>query len=535
MLTFIVLFFSSVVAIQSERLHDRMTDEEIQSVFHVPRDQVPDYEVVPIQTLLRKNNERADRITMIMSNEHIDAYLDPTEGFLVGETTPVLLAKPNKKFASGVEYIPVKNALENVMLYKNPADRMNLVVKKQLNRFNIYGKIKDYVIRPIPRRLKPESAGLLGILFGDPQNQILRFGSSYGNDSINELHHIVYSAASLKVDHPQNSTVPSNPMQRSPRASRESIVPSVIFPEVLVVMDNSLFKTQGNDVSSAILYLLSFWNAVDLRYRSMSDPKIRLNIAGLIISVEEGGTPYIDNYKFNSTDESIQVEADKALKHMSKYFYNESNLPNYDASIAMTGSDLCNMIDSPFFENFCNSETRGYAYLAGACNRSSVDQNTKAVGLIEDNGGFSGIIPAAHELAHLLGVPHDEGECASGRYIMTPQIQHSENSFLWSDCSKEAFREFFSSEDGTCLLNEPKAVRKAMRILPGTVQSLDQQCEKIYGRGVTKACQDDNICRSLQCQVPGRQFCRGIAAAAEGSICAPGKRCISGFCVSLQI
>ena len=44
----------------------------------------------------------------------------------------------------------------------------------------------------------------------------------------------------------------------------------------------------------------------------------------------------------------------------------------------------------------------GYAYEWGACNRSNVDMNTEAVGIVEDNGGYSAIIPAAHEVAHLL-------------------------------------------------------------------------------------------------------------------------------------
>lgn len=44
----------------------------------------------------------------------------------------------------------------------------------------------------------------------------------------------------------------------------------------------------------------------------------------------------------------------------------------------------------------------GYAYEWGACNRSNIDMNTEAVGIVEDNGGYSAIIPASHEIAHLL-------------------------------------------------------------------------------------------------------------------------------------
>lgn len=38
------------------------------------------------------------------------------------------------------------------------------------------------------------------------------------------------------------------------------------------------------DVDSAVDYVLSFWNAVDLRYRVFRSPDVRLNIAGIILS-----------------------------------------------------------------------------------------------------------------------------------------------------------------------------------------------------------------------------------------------------------
>jgi len=43
----------------------------------------------------------------------------------------------------------------------------------------------------------------------------------------------------------------------------------------------------------------------------------------------------------------------------------------------------------------------GYAYVAGACDRNATKQSSEAVGMIEDNGGFSGIIVTAHEVGHL--------------------------------------------------------------------------------------------------------------------------------------
>ncbi|XP_011303452.1 A disintegrin and metalloproteinase with thrombospondin motifs 18-like [Fopius arisanus] len=535
MIKFVVLAFF-VVTCRCKKLHDDMTDEEIQSVFHVPRNKVPDYEVVPIRSSFRNKNCGGGRITMEMSDESIDLSLDPTEDLLIGENTPIYLSKPNKKFDSGVEYIPVKNGLRNITIYQCPSNRVALVVERRRRGFSMFGVINDRLIRPIPSRLTAAPAGLLGILFGNPRNQILRFGSSYGNDSIEETHHIVMRAAPrpTKIDHVHFG----HRRLRKSRGISQLSLPPVIFPEILVVMDNDLFKTQKEDVNTAILYLLSFWNAVDLRYRSMKKPEIRLKIAALVISVEEGGAPYIDNHKLKTTNEGLtQVDADKALMGMGKYFYLDENLPDYDAAIAMTRTDICNMLDSPFVKNICDGTTLGYAYVEGVCKENTADKNTEAVGVVEDNGGFSGIIPAAHELAHLLGVQHDKGECADGGYIMSTQLHHSEKSFQWSNCSKKAFRKFFSTAQASCLLNKPSAIKKnkSGRVLPGKIQSLDEQCEKVFGVGVTKACQHKNTCILLQCQVPGKPFCRGFAAPAEGSTCGPQKHCISGHCVPLQI
>lgn len=43
----------------------------------------------------------------------------------------------------------------------------------------------------------------------------------------------------------------------------------------------------------------------------------------------------------------------------------------------------------------------GYAYVAGACDRNATKHSSEAVGIVEDKGGFDGIIPMAHEVGHL--------------------------------------------------------------------------------------------------------------------------------------
>lgn len=45
--------------------------------------------------------------------------------------------------------------------------------------------------------------------------------------------------------------------------------------------------------------------------------------------------------------------------------------------------------------------TPGFAYVGGACVVNKRLQKVNSVALVEDTGGFSGIIVAAHEAGHL--------------------------------------------------------------------------------------------------------------------------------------
>ena len=53
---------------------------------------------------------------------------------------------------------------------------------------------------------------------------------------------------------------------------------------IRIIADLSvLFRIHGGNIEAVSKYMAAFWNAVDLRFREVNNPKIRLNIAGLII------------------------------------------------------------------------------------------------------------------------------------------------------------------------------------------------------------------------------------------------------------
>lgn len=61
-------------------------------------------------------------------------------------------------------------------------------------------------------------------------------------------------------------------------------IPHIIYPEILVIVDYDGYRLHNGDNVQIKRYFVSFWNGVDLRYRLLKGPKIRISIAGIIIS-----------------------------------------------------------------------------------------------------------------------------------------------------------------------------------------------------------------------------------------------------------
>lgn len=73
-----------------------------------------------------------------------------------------------------------------------------------------------------------------------------------------------------------------NTVENSSRKKRDA--PYTIYPEILVIVDYDGYRLHGGDNLQVKRYFVSFWNGVDLRYKLLKGPKIRISIAGIIIS-----------------------------------------------------------------------------------------------------------------------------------------------------------------------------------------------------------------------------------------------------------
>ena len=178
---------------------------------------------------------------------------------------------------------------------------------------------------------------------------------------------------------------------------RKRQAPDTVWPEVLLVVDYDSFLLHGGDSRDVKRYFVSFWNGVDLRYKLLVHPHIRISLAGMIVAKDRDATPYLERNRLRAPNADA-VDAAGALTDMGKYLYREDRLPTYDLAVVITKLDMCRR---RFEGGRCNRGTAGFAYVGGACVVNKRLEKVNSVAIIEDSGGFSGIIVAAHEVGHL--------------------------------------------------------------------------------------------------------------------------------------
>jgi len=324
----------------------------------------------------------------------------------------------------------------------------------------------------------------------------------------------------------------NNDSEKLLRSKRQA--PFMIFPEILVIVDYDGYRLHGEDNIAIKRYVISFWNGVDLRYKLLKGPSVKISIAGIIISRGRDATPYLERNRVGRD----AIDAASALTDMGKYLFLERRLPVYDIAVAITKLDMCRRKTR---HGDCNRGTAGFAYVGGACVVNKRLEKVNSVAIVEDTGGFSGIIVAAHELGHLLGAVHDGSPPPSylggpgavkcrweDGYIMS-DLRHTSKGFKWSYCTVNQFHHFLNGETATCMYNSPHEEESLPRVLPGKLLSLDAQCRK--DRGTSACFKDDRVCAQLFCFDAGSGYCVSYRPAAEGSRCGENQMCINGKCI----
>ncbi|XP_057327765.1 A disintegrin and metalloproteinase with thrombospondin motifs like isoform X2 [Microplitis mediator] len=306
--------------------------------------------------------------------------------------------------------------------------------------------------------------------------------------------------------------------------------PPIIYPEILVIVDYSLYKKLDGNLWKIVPYLLAFWNGVDMRFRSLNYPRVRLNIAKILIAEDQRALTYTRSY----LDNRRNLDARGSINNKKRWLYEQKNvvpLDSYDIAITMTS-------DAMYFLPYDN-DLRSDIPIKGLASEKAcmVDHRLRRamnVAIVNDEGAYDGIMAAAHEIGHLLGADHDNDNksCTPDHgYVMSPYLAYRTTSWNWSPCSQLNFRNFLRSGNGTCLYNKPKGVIEMPRLLPGKLMDANEQCKMLGSSSVTEL--DDLMCTDLVCyenenSTVARYYTFG---AADGTKCEDGKICLHGSCL----
>ncbi|XP_054720921.1 A disintegrin and metalloproteinase with thrombospondin motifs like [Uloborus diversus] len=536
-------------------IHKRMDSTLLKQTFHVEsHDQVPQYELIHVRTLTKRSaptDEEVRHVHLSAFGRDVQLHLQRNDEFDDRlKSMKMYLAESTR---NGIQYkeMPQQEDDDPGTTYHDLEQMAAVTIRHGADgKLQMEGTIgNDLVVKPVPTAiLVPEDGFVDDEMFLDEDESYERSRNRssipYGRTASRGDAHVVYRGQ--RSNDSQSDFLPLDGVHghfgaesRSYRGRRprRAATPASVWPEILLLVDYGSFVLHGLSSRQIKRYFVSFWNGVDLRYKALSNPKIRISLAGIIVAKSKDATPYLERNRLPSPNRDA-MDAAAALTDMGKYLYLEDRLPAYDMAVVMTKLDMCR---KQVGAGRCSRGTAGFAYVGGACVVNKRLEKVNSVAIIEDSGGFSGIIVAAHEVGHLLGCVHDgspppsylggpgASHCPWEDGFIMSDLRHTDRGFRWSTCSLQQFKHFLSGETASCLYNYPDDNKLLARELPGTMLTLDEQCERDRG---TQACfKDSRVCAQLFCYDNDSGYCVSFRPAAEGSSCGDGQVCKNGKCV----
>uniref|UniRef100_A0A3Q3XGH4 Peptidase M12B domain-containing protein n=1 Tax=Mola mola TaxID=94237 RepID=A0A3Q3XGH4_MOLML len=299
---------------------------------------------------------------------------------------------------------------------------------------------------------------------------------------------------------------------------RRRFVSAPRFIETLVVADKSMAHFYGDDIKHYILTIMSM--AAQLYKHPSIKNSVNVVLVNMLVVEDEEVGP------------EVSSNGDVVLRNFCSWqqFFNppsQRDPRHYDTAMLFTREDICG-------QKSC--DTLGVADVGTMCDPK------RSCSVIEDNG-LQAAFTAAHELGHVLSMPHDDSKTCErlfgdlgGHYLMAPLFVSLNKTAAWSPCSALYVTEFFDNGHGDCLLDVPESPIPLPRELPGTKYSLDQQCQQIFGKEFVHcpSMSEGEVCSQLWCQEEGTMQCstrNGSLPWADGTPCSLNGSCLHGACI----
>ncbi|XP_054921208.1 venom metalloproteinase antarease-like TtrivMP_A isoform X2 [Dermacentor andersoni] len=295
------------------------------------------------------------------------------------------------------------------------------------------------------------------------------------------------------------------------------------FTVELHVISDSVHQKSFEKDDELIAYLAVMTNAVNLRYLDMRNPRISFLLVGLTRSKDDPFAEHKEGF----------LDASGILRGLREYNKKGKIPGNADMVYLLTGQDLANGNDG----NMTRSIS-GKAFLGRVC-------TVRGVGEGEDTAkGYTGTKTMAHELAHILGSPHDEAqpknpECAWSQGYLMSYLDGGVKKYRLSPCSEEKIRTTFANLTSECIEVKAKQnYQKDHKKFPGQTVGEELFCR--YFMKESKGSQNKVVVKKIpeltsKCEikccltVDGHTRCRRAKMPA-GMACDQGKTCKRGVC-----
>ncbi|KAL7038269.1 hypothetical protein ACKWTF_009531 [Chironomus riparius] len=291
--------------------------------------------------------------------------------------------------------------------------------------------------------------------------------------------------------------------------------------EVLVAVDKKMQEYHGKNLKNYVLTLMSVVSSI---YADASiGNSIKIAVVH-IMYIEQDLVPdasYV-NAGVGVSASSMLVEFCR-LKHTHDY--------QHDTALLLTREQICRVANQK------KCDTLGLAELGTMCKPNSC-------AIVQDNG-LSAAFTIAHELGHVLNMPHDDdkkcekyrGNGTHKQNIMSRMLDHNTHPWSWSNCSRHYATEFLDREQSSCLLDKPHRnmiEKSGNTMLAGEKFTDDQQCELVFGHGA-RICSYMPKCSRLWCSQNNQEDhgCRTQHMPwADGTTCGENQWCQKGECVT---
>ncbi|XP_043275795.1 A disintegrin and metalloproteinase with thrombospondin motifs gon-1-like isoform X1 [Venturia canescens] len=411
----------------------------------------------------RPETSSAVALIQLIKDQRVQSLLNPGGGALFTTSTLVYYGRPNAAKIGGVQYDLSTDAMNKVArVLQDPVELASLVIQQKRNHqktASVRSKRAD--------TNNPVDDGSMQ----DESHEYSQFAQKTSNTS-----------DTLRIEAVSD-------VHRNAKRDTEYKNHDTLHARLLIELDSNFYHNETErELIRTLKYVMAFWNAVELSFRSNLRPSINFYVVAIVLATTPEATPHLLNSRIPNSE---QLDNEQSVENTEDHWFKAKDqipMDTYDIAVTMT-------------KRILGEDSLGVARIGSVCGSSLKKDSKPAVAIFTDNADFTGIHAGIHELGHVFGLTHESNEkCRIFQtgYIMDASSTPTEFSSKFSICSYDQLSSRWREGKFACLYRAPETTSAMPHLVPGKMMSLEQQCQ---GQKHKEACSYglDEICVRLRC------------------------------------